>query len=81
LLTTELKGIPSEYFEHVFTARNNEAQTLALAMRYALSRSDEELRRMGEEAIRFIEKEKNAAKQAAKIMRFLQEVNDENSDR
>lgn len=81
LLTTELKGIPSEYFEHVFTARNNDAQTLALAMRYALSRSDEELRRMGEEAIRFIEKEKNAAKQAAKIMRFLQEVNDENSDR
>lgn len=81
LLTTELKGIPSEYFEHVFTAKDNGAQTLALAMREALSHSDEELKRMGEEAGRFIAKEKNAVKQAAKIMRFLQEVNDENSDR
>ena len=80
LLTTRLNGIPSEYFDYLFVSPDNSVQNLSVAILDVLSRSEEELRLIGEKAKRFIVEEKNAKKQAARILDFLHEVNDESSD-
>ena len=76
LLTTRLKGIPSEYFDYLFLSPDNGVKNLSLAISKALSLPDEELKRIGESAKHFIIEKKNAKKQAKKVLDFLYEVND-----
>lgn len=80
LLTTKLQGIPEEYFEHLFLSPDNGIENLLRAIRDILSRSDDELKKIGESARNFIVKEKNAKKQAARVLEFLHEVRNEYSD-
>lgn len=74
LLTTRLKGIPTEYEPYVFMADNNSAETLKTEMMRVLARSSEELTDFGLTARQFIAEEKNACRQAARILDFLKEV-------
>ena len=80
LLTTKLQGIPTEYLEYLFVSPDNSVEHLSLAISDACSRPAEELRRIGENARGFILREKNAKRQAARVLDFLREVNDEPSD-
>ena len=80
LLTTKLKGIPSEYFDYLFLSPDNSVKNLSLAISDAFLRTDDEMRMIGENAKRFITEQKNAKKQTARILDFLHEVNDETSD-
>ena len=77
LLTTKLKGIPSEYFDYLFLSPDNSVKNLSLAISDAFLRTDDEMRMLGENAKRFITEQKNAKKQTARILDFLHEVNDE----
>lgn len=74
VLTTRLCGIPNEYFGYVFTADDNSVKTLSDALSAALSHTDSELSALGEKARRFIIENKNSKKQAARIIKFLNEV-------
>ena len=74
LLTTRLKGIPTEYEPYVFMADDNSAETLKTEMMRVLARSPEELTDFGLTARQFIAEEKNACRQAARILDFLKEV-------
>lgn len=73
-LTTKLRGIPTEYFNYVFTAENNSVSCLKKAIADALSHTDAELKEMGMAAREFIVKAKNSKKQVSRIIKFLNEV-------
>ena len=74
LLTTRLKGIPAEYEPYVFMADDNRVETLRAEMMRALAQSPEERDAFGLAARQFIVEEKNACRQAARILKFLKEV-------
>ncbi len=74
VLTTRLPGIPEEYFQYVFFAEDNRVETLAAAIREALSHGGDALEEKGKQAQDFIRKEKNAKKQASRMLAFMQEV-------
>lgn len=74
LLTTRLKGIPAEYEPYVFMVDDNRVETLRSEMMRALAQSPEERDALGLAARQFIVEEKNACRQAARILDFLEEV-------
>lgn len=74
LLTTALKGIPSEYFDYVFSVSDNSVESLAAGMTEALSKSAEEMASIAKKASDFIRENKNSYSQTAKIKEFLEEV-------
>lgn len=74
VLTTKLKGIPSEYFEYVFTADSNAPVDLKLAIEAILKIPQKELVRFGQEAQGFVAREKNSYRQAQKLMTFFKGV-------
>ncbi len=71
LLTTRLEGIPTEYFDYVFSAEDNTTPFLDAAIQEALSLSDDELKEKGRRARQFVLEEKNSEKQSEKIIRFI----------
>ncbi len=74
LLTTKLPGIPREYLNYVFSAEDNSVNSLAMAMQSALACSESELKEKGAAARSFITENKNAKAQAARIIKFINEV-------
>lgn len=74
LLTTELKGIPREYFDYTFSAADNSPECLLTALESALSKTAAGLADAGKNAAEFIIKNKNSYIQAAKIKMFLEEI-------
>lgn len=71
LLTTRLSGIPEEYFEYVYALDNETEEGLSERINELLSKSDEELKRKGQEARTFVEENKNYTVQARKIYDLL----------
>ncbi len=71
MLTTMLRGIPKEYYKFLFACENNECLTLQQALEHAMAVSVEERAAMGMRAKKFIVEEKNATKQANRIMHFI----------
>ncbi len=74
MLTTRLEGIPSEYYEYMFVCENNEPVTLCAAMENAMRTSQNERAELGARAKKFIKEEKNAKRQANRLVGFLSEV-------
>ncbi|MGM9642821.1 MAG: glycosyltransferase [Eubacteriales bacterium] len=74
LLTTRLKGIPDEYETYVFMVDDNRVETLRAEMTRILAQSPEERAAFGSAARQFIVEEKNARRQASRILDFLKEV-------
>ena len=74
MLTTKLAGIPKEYHSHLFLCEDNNVPELQKALEHALSFSEAELSAMGEKAKQFITEEKNANKQSARLIDFMERV-------
>lgn len=74
LLTTRLPGIPKEYFQYTFSAADNGVEELTQGLGCAMACSPETLENMGNRAREYIVREKNARRQAARVIRFLEEV-------
>ena len=71
LLTTRLPGIPSDYYNYAFFIEDNSVDSIYVGMKNALNAGKQQLNSVGKSAKEFIEKEKNAEKQADKIYKFL----------
>ena len=71
LLTTRLRGIPQEYFDYVFTADNNDTNTLINALKNILRLSEEQRKLIGKAAREFIVTNKNAEAQAKIVLDFI----------
>lgn len=81
LLTTRLKGIPREYEPYVFMIDDNRVETLRDEITRVLAQPLEEQLAFGSAARQFIAQEKNACRQAERIMKFLKEVQHGAADR
>lgn len=68
-----LPGIPEEYFEHIYEA-TPEAGGLEACLKKVMLLSEQERNQFGLSAKQFIQKEKNATKQCAKIMELIESI-------
>ena len=71
LLTTRLPGIPSDYYNFAYFIEDNGVDSIYVGMKNALDAGKQQLNSVGKSAKEFIEKEKNAEKQADKIYKFM----------
>lgn len=74
LLTTKLPGIPAEYYPYLFLCEDNDPQLLKAALEKALALPPEQMEALGAGAKAFITENKNAKKQAQRLIRFFAEV-------
>ena len=74
LLTTQLPGIPQEYYDYVFTIDGDTSEAVTGALREVLSRPREELRRKGLAAQEFVRNKKNNVIQAGRILQLLKQI-------
>lgn len=77
VVTTRLKGIPQEYFDYVFPAESNRVSDLIKSLSNALTYSKADMNAFGVRAQRFIINNKNSVSQSARILAFLEEVQNE----
>lgn len=71
LLTTELLGIPTEYYDYVYILDDETEKGLSDKLKEILSISDNDLAIQGKKAMDFILNEKNSKIQGKKIAEFL----------
>jgi glycosyltransferase involved in cell wall biosynthesis len=71
ILTTKLKGIPSEYYEYVFTIESETPEGIAEAIDKTLNNSSELLYSFGARAKEFVCNKKNNIVQGEKVVDFL----------
>lgn len=71
LLTTELPGIPKEYFEHCYSIREEDVDGMKKALSEVLSKSNEELIDKGFDAYQFVLNHKSNVIQGKRIIDFL----------
>lgn len=74
VLTTRLEGIPEEYYEVLFSCKNNGCMLLKESLQFIMSLSEEERVLMGKRGRQFIVKNKNKEIQAKRIYDFMLEV-------
>lgn len=74
VLTTKLKGIPSEYNEYLFMCSDNKADTMAKSLCEIFSIDSEQRKDFGSRAKTFILQNKNAKKQTERMVEFFKEL-------
>lgn len=72
--TTMLPGIPPEYKEYLFTTQTNSVEDISNMFHRVLNMPESELKAFGTRAKEFVFREKNATKQAEKIISLINEV-------
>ena len=73
-LSTRLPGMPKEYYDHLYLFDGETSQEMSNKLRELLSKSNEELFKFGQEAKKWVLKEKNNLVQMRKIKNFLIEL-------
>lgn len=74
LLTTKLPGIPSEYFDYVFTAEDLTVGGISKKIAEILSLPEDSLITFGKKAQSFISNNKNARVQSGRILNFTEKI-------
>jgi len=72
ILTTKLPGMPEEYYQYIYLIEDETVDGLALALKFVLSKSKDELQEKGKVAKEFVLKEKNNVAQAERILKLVQ---------
>ena len=71
VLTCRLPGMPDEYLDYVYIARDESSQGFSQALKEIMSKDARELHEMGQKAKRFAASEKSNIRQAQKIAEFI----------
>lgn len=71
VLSTKLKGIPGEYYDHIFTIIDESVEGFVAALDQTLSLSNKELESKGRAAYEFVKKNKNKYSQGQKIIDLI----------
>ncbi|MCK2156176.1 glycosyltransferase [Exiguobacterium sp. 17-1] len=77
VFSTKLSGIPSEYYEHIYSTSNYETNDLVKELENVLSNDLSVLNSKGSSAKKFILENKNSEKQVSKILSFLNDFQSE----
>ncbi|WP_241781833.1 glycosyltransferase [Paenibacillus sp. DMB5] len=70
-LTTKLEGIPSEYYNYIYTIESNEVDLVKEKILGVLGKSQRELDEFGENARNYVLNNKNTNMQLAKVVKLL----------
>ena len=71
VLTTRLPGMPSEYYEYIYTIDGSQPEDITSALKYCMSKSKIELHEKGERSKQFVLFNKNNHIQAKKILELI----------
>ena len=71
LLMTQLEGVPSGYFDHVYSAGDGSFEALRAGLSEAMDATDAQRKEKGERARNFILSRCGAEQQAKRILDFL----------
>ena len=71
VIINRLPGIPSEYYNYVYTPKTESVDDLSATIKFVFSLSQDELVRKGNEARKFIINNKNAIIQTNRIIEHL----------
>ncbi len=71
LLTTELPGIPAEYFDYCISLKNNDPDEIKRAIEAFFALEEEERTHIGTRAAEFIALQKNQRVQAKRVLDFI----------
>lgn len=74
MLMYRLQGIPTEYFKHCYVVETVGEKSLTEALEGVLSKSTEELSRVGRNAREFILSQKNPISQMGKVVEFIKSL-------
>lgn len=71
LVAARLQGIPSEYFEYIYTISDESVIGISQLLEQLLCKPQEELNEFGRKAAEFVLSQKNSTVQAEKIINFI----------
>jgi glycosyltransferase involved in cell wall biosynthesis len=74
VISSRLRGIPSEYDAYLFAIKDDSASALASVMQYVHSKDRSELMQVGAENRRFVRHEKSTSAQGMRLFRFIESV-------
>lgn len=72
VLTTKLAGMPSEYYEYIYTVDDCSVSGIAAALKSVFSESKEKRYALGEKAGKYVKENKNNIVQTKKLSEFLE---------
>lgn len=81
LLTSKLPGIPSEYYEYVFSLNECNKDEISSRLEEILSLSKEELIEKGKKSAQFIVERKNAKTQSRRVIELIEKVISKQADK
>ena len=74
VLMTRLEGVPSEYYNYVYTIEDESADGIADALVEVIGKKTEERKALGKKAQEFIFNEKNIEKQIEKLYKLVEKL-------
>jgi len=74
VLTTKLPGIPEDYYPYLFFIEKENVEELSIQLNMILNLPSENLKRIGNDAKKFVLKEKNNVKQCKKLIGLIENV-------
>ncbi|OUP03364.1 hypothetical protein B5F37_01675 [Drancourtella sp. An210] len=75
VLMARLPGVPSEYFDYVYTIEDETSEGMCKTLEVVLSKKEKDLKEFGARAREFVKEKKSQKWQSERVYKFIQEVN------
>ena len=74
MIAVKLPGIPSEYYEYIYTFAGESVDEMAESLKAVFAESEDKLRDMGLSAYRYVTEHKNSRAQAKKVLELIKKL-------
>ena len=75
VLMTRLPGVPSEYFDYVYTIADETSEGMSKTLGIVLSKEEKDLKEFGACAREFVKEKKRKKRQSERVYEFVQQLN------
>lgn len=75
VLMTRLPGVPSEYFDYVYTIADETSEGMSKTLGIVLSKEEKDLKEFGACAREFVKEKKSQKRQSERVYEFVQQLN------
>ena len=75
VLMTRLPGVPSEYFDYVYTIEDETSEGMCKTLEIVLSKEEKDLKEFGASAREFVKEKKSQKWQSERVYKFIQQLN------
>lgn len=74
VLMTRLPGVPSEYFDYVYTIEDETSEGMSKTLEIVLSKEEKDLKEFGACAREFVKEKKSQKRQSERVYEFVQQL-------